>query len=122
MFDGRISRFLFHSNEIRRSLGRPHYCACMPTPNGRWSVFRTDDLSDAAVWDLGDTHVAPGRGKPVVARADLHESTVTGNELRVEPDFPPPRHHNVVGWSSDRAANQLVAQRIADSSRLESHP
>ena len=118
MFEGRLTRFLFHSNELRRSLGRPHFRAFLPSPSGRCSVFRTHELLEAQVWSLGEEHVAPGRGKPVVARADLPDSVLPEVDLAIEPDEPPPRHHNLVGWTRDRAANHLRALKLAQMSAL----
>jgi hypothetical protein len=81
-------------------------------------MFRTHELPDSDVWSLGDEHVAPGRRKPVIARADLQDDVLPEVELTIEPDEPPPRHHNLVGWSGDRAANQMRALRLAQVSAL----
>jgi hypothetical protein len=122
MFEGRLTRFLFHSNELRRSIGKPHFRAFLPGRSGRCSVFRTHELVDSDVWNLGETHVAPGRGTPVIARADLPDEVVLEVELTIEADEPPPRHHNLVGWSSDRAANQMRALSLANASTLAIDP
>jgi len=68
--------------------------------------------------------VAPLRGLPIKARADL-PSTVIYNcpPLNVKlTSKPHPRHANIVGWSGERKEDRLFAVKLADESKLVACP
>ena len=112
----RLTRFVFDSGQLRASAPRIKYSAFMPPPSGRLSVFWTSNLGDDAVWDICATHVAPLRGKPVLARGDFNSLLVYAHDLRVDVDgIPDPRHANVVGWDMGSTKTRLQALKLAEA-------
>ena len=77
------------------------------------SVFRILALTDAAIWSLGQDHVANPRGATIYARADLIVAAILGVGLHVDPAEPPPRHANIVGWPTEKHASMSLAQQLA---------
>src|SRR6058998_89088 len=93
----RLSPFLFHSNEydLAKNIVRPP--AFIPPKHRRKSVYWTSKLLDTQIWSIGARFVAPLRGLPIKARADL-PSTVIYNcpPLNVKlTSKPHPRHANI---------------------------
>lgn len=95
------------------------YRALEPAPtDNQTSVFRTLDLDDAAIWRLGDDHVASLRKKPVLARAELRAGDVTSVNLQVVSDDSPPRHANIAAWPQTKHERILIAKKLAAEARL----
>ena len=116
--DEQITRFLVHSNEFRRGQNRVDYAAFMPDQRGEKSVYRTSGLNAEQIRDIGFQHVEnenrrmKGEGR-VLARA------IFAAGLTVEPaPKPHPRHANIRGYQSERAANRNAAQKIAQAAEL----
>ncbi len=79
-----LTRFVVDRRHIRRSDNTVHHNAFMPARDDTLSVYWITELPDAEVWDIGNTHVAPYRGKPIIGRADLNSLVVYGESLRVQ--------------------------------------
>lgn len=90
--------------------------------DNRVSVFCVSGASDAETWALGDRYVAPGRGKPVLARAELARDVVHAVGLRVVPDNVPPRHANIEGWPAAKDEWKMKAIELAAVSCLQVKP
>jgi hypothetical protein len=104
-----ISRYLLEG-EIRRDNTIRHSAFTPPT-NLRHSVFRIDSLSDEEIWNLAIEYVEPHRGK-VIGRGDLLVSQVLGENLRVVPADPPPRHADICGWPPDDRERRVTVAKV----------
>jgi hypothetical protein len=114
----RLSCFLVHSTDFKLSQGRPTYSAYMPASNGRKSVYRTQGLSSDEIREIGRICVEPMRG-PLKGYADQAARVVLDVGLTLDPDRRPhPRHANICGWSADRAANRIKAEKIAATATI----
>lgn len=93
----------------------------MPPSNLKLSVYRSLELSEDAIWELGNRNVAIPRHKPLVGRADLLASDVTDadRELTIEPDITPhPLHANISGWPMQKDKRKLIAIKLASKARF----
>ena len=112
-----LARFIFSSSHFSRLNLRVKHNAFLPAANGTVSVFRTEAKSEGEVWEIGAA-VANKRKQTLYARADLNAAEVRRHALDVTPEEPPPHHANIVGWSSDKDAQKLIAMELAEASRL----
>lgn len=87
--------------------------AFMPGSGNAVSVFRQSGLSEWEIWELGVTHVATPRDKPLLGRAVIHVRHVLSQELRVELAEPPPRHANILGWPGEHEKQKGKALELA---------
>ena len=85
------------------------------------SVFRTMGIDASDIWKLAERHVEPTRGKPVLARAELHVRDAALESLSVVGDEPPVRHAVIVGWpegDDEKSRRKLIGQELASRARL----
>src|SRR5438105_1760555 len=105
-----LARFLVSRNQYSVEQGRVKANAFVPPDSLRLSVFRTRDLPEGDIWELGRRHVAEPRGKPLRGRAEILARD-TDRQLAIEPDDTPPRHATLTGWPTDRSAQRVLAAR-----------
>lgn len=92
------------------------YAALLPNKALQTSVYRTEGLSSAEVWKIGDDLVGTPLGRPIPARADVGANIVYDQGLAIDPDgIPHPRHANIIGWPGSRSAQKLVAIKLAEA-------
>lgn len=86
----------------------------MPPVDGKLSIFDTDGVEERTVWSIGQ-EIAIERDQTLYARGDISTSSATGQNLRVIPDEPPPRHRNIVGWppADQKEDQKLIAMELA---------
>jgi len=114
-----LSRYIIESKKMRPAQGRAHHTAFMPPPNRRLSVYRTSDLDEDAIWEIGREFVAGPLQKTLYARADLQAAEVTACQLRTEPaPAVHPRHANIEGWPDDDAQVRQFALVLSQRARL----
>ena len=116
----KLTRFIRYSNQFSSANRIVRYRAFIPPRNSvNLSVFRisSPQLSDSAVWQIGQDHVQ-GTGNPIKARADLLARTVYQNNLEVTPDEPPQRHVNITPFPIDNKTRQSIARKLAVTSEL----
>lgn len=89
----------------------------LPASDGTTSLFRTEALDEATVWEIGTKEVAPTRG-PVLARGDLAARAAFDLNLLVVRSEPPPRHVEIVKWPADKDARKSLAQLLAAEAEL----
>lgn len=91
----------------------------MPPVDGKLSIFDTDGAEERTVWSIGQ-EIAIERDKTLYARGDIITSSVTGQNLHVVKDEPPPRHRNIVGWPpvDQKEDQKLIAMELAAIARL----
>ena len=115
----RLTRHIFSTRHFSTQKARVKPEALMPPPeNLETSVFRTANLSEPVVWELGDLFVGAGRGKKPIARADLRASKVQESGLRLRPDSWPARHANITGWPKEKDERMDYAQLLAADAAL----
>jgi hypothetical protein len=92
------------------------------------SVTRTEGCNEEQAWADGQ-EVGRAQGRAVLARGDLTPAglrtiSVDGFALDVEPDEPPRRHANIVGFPSieHKQVQKLLAARVADTATLREMP
>lgn len=108
------SRYLRHSNQYAASNGRVKPHALHPAPaDHKTSVFRVQGLIESEIWSLGDAHVRDPSGSELRARAELLVSQIVDVGLQVEPEEPPQRHANIVGWPLEKREWMSKAQGLA---------
>lgn len=91
----------------------------MPNRNGETSVYRTIDLSEKEIYEIGQRYVAEVLGKGLLERAEIVVSTILEQDLRVEPyPDPHPRHANIVDWPEDKSKCRLIAIELAAAAQL----
>lgn len=117
-----LSRFLTDRAQYSSAKGVVKHTAFHPPKDGRLSVYCVAATSDAEIWDIGDTHVAPQRG-PILGRADFNSLVAYANRLSVDvTGVPHPKHADVIGWDAERQKNRLQAVKLADESQLVMKP
>lgn len=113
-----LARFLLSSRQFSREFRRAKADAFIPHPHAELSAFRTNDLTDEAIWSLGLT-VAEPSGKTLHGRAELVCGAVRDLGFEVVVDEPPPRHASITGWPrNDKGAQRLRALELAAVARL----
>lgn len=111
-----LSRFILYKSHIRqdRTL-RPD--PFISHPHADLSVTRHSGIDEKTLWLLGES-VARQTGKPLHGRAETQGKSYQGKKLSVvlAPVVGNPNHANVVGWPADKAAQKMLALKIATES------
>lgn len=114
----RISRFLLDKRLIRSSNQTVKFNAFMPPRSGKLSVYRTSNLAEADIWEIGQDFVATPREKDLTGRADLKCGHITEAGLAVlQETTPHPLHADIVGWSMESEKDRLTAIKLAAHSK-----
>jgi hypothetical protein len=116
-----LSRYILKKAYYRSSDNTVKHNAFMP-PSGRddVSVYRTANLSNEDIWQIGMTYVAQKREMPLLGRAELIAYDAIAQGLYVKPDpVPHPRHANISGFPIDNSAKtRMIAVELAARSIL----
>lgn len=117
----RLSRFLVFGRWFNPEGQYVKAAAFLPNRKLETSVFRTTDLDEATVWPLADAAVLNREGAQLHGRADIfaRHARVTGLEVRAQE--PPPRHADLIGWSSEKDAQKSRAQKLSVAAKLVSY-
>jgi hypothetical protein len=112
-----LARFILYSNWIRNSDKTVRPDAFIPYPYPDLSVTRHINLSEEALWNVGQ-HVADARSGKLYGRADIYASTARRQRLRIDPAPVPnnPNHANIDGWPADKPAQKIIALQLAADS------
>jgi hypothetical protein len=93
--DEDLARFLTSTSQFNAQMAKPS--AFLPSPKDHeTSVFRHGDEPRAALWTIGEEHVAEKRtiyGAAIEKASDVRAALL--NVIAVE---PPPRHAAIRGW------------------------
>lgn len=114
-----LSRYLFQKNQYN-SQGRVKQAAFLPASNKETSVFRKSRMSSSE-YDYSKQHVSSIKKKPLKAVA-LTELTSIPPELTVSPEEKKASirwHANIESWPDSKDEQKLLAQQIAQKSRIE---
>ncbi len=110
--DESITRFLVNRKDFSPDKNAIRPRAFLPNPQMQTSVFRTDDLSESDVVELGK-QIAKQRGKTFYGRTALAAGVFYDADLDIQPDEPPLHHANVVGWPAEKDEQIAIAQQLA---------
>jgi len=84
----------------------------MPS-RGQVSVFRIDGLEEDAIWEIG-SEVGLKREQTLYARGETKAHDARKIDLDIQPDEPPPRHANLIGWpENDKPRQKLIALELS---------
>ena len=113
-----LVRFALEKSKFRSSDNTAKHSLFMPAKDNVLSVFRSQELSEAQVFSLGEEFVGGPQGRGVFAYASLRAREFRAETLSLVPTIDPhPRHVDIVGWS-DHASNLNKAQTLATKSLL----
>lgn len=109
-----LARFILFSKWMRNSDQTVKPDAFIPYPYPDLSVTRHINLSEEALWKMGQD-VADARSSELYGRADIYASTARRQHLRINPAPVPnnPNHANIDGWPADKPAQKIIAQQLA---------
>lgn len=116
----RITRYVFDSNKFRSDNTVKHSVFMPMVYEGslETSVYRTDGLSDAPLWKIGED-IGAANSKPLKGRADIIAERIFSAKsrvLRINPAVKDhPRHALIVGWPLERDAQRMLAVELANS-------
>lgn len=113
-----LSRFILSKSHFSKENQRVKYGAFLPASSGETSVFRTSELSDSQIWNLGDIYVAQQRKMPALGRGDILSSVIFERGLKITADNNPPRHANIIGWPEEKSKQKLIAIELAANATL----
>lgn len=108
-----LSRYIFTEKYLRPD-NSVKWQAFKPK-NHETSVYRTSDLSEPDIWDIG-RDVETMSGRSLRGRADIRTSSVLEISLDVIDSIPPPLHANIVGWPIDEAEIKQKALELSEAS------
>ena len=99
------------------------YGAYLPAPNGEVSVYRTLNLSEKEIWDIGHEYVAKPSNRNLYARGDITASAIRKTNLDIVPETNPhPLHANIVNWPLEKDGQKMLAVEIANTAKLAMPP
>lgn len=82
-------------------------------------MYRTSDVPEEEIWNIGREAVAKPRDGSLYARGDVPVAAIVKTGLKVVPDTGPhPRHANITGWPPEKDKQKMLAVEIADASEL----
>lgn len=114
-----VARFIMQKSYFRSSDRTARHNAFMPNRNGETSVYRTIDLSEKEIYEIGQIYVAEPLGKRLFGHAEIVVSTILDQRLKVEPHpHPHPRHANIVDWPEDKSKHKMIALELAAYAQL----
>lgn len=113
------SRFAFEDGYFRSGDGTVKPKAFRPDRQGEVSMFRTCDLEDGEIWQLGDDAGAERiPAKAAIARCELTIAQVRSVGLLYTIAEPPTRHAVINGWPADDGQSQLKSLQLAQLASL----
>jgi hypothetical protein len=90
----RLSRYIFTRNHLNPG---QRFRAFLPPPDLKLSVFETEQLAEAAVWQVAQDE-CKDRPQTLFGRADIISGKVYNVGLSVARAEPPPKHRHIEGW------------------------
>lgn len=118
--DELLARFILFNRWVRKD-GTLRQDGFMPLPpDFKLSVTRHIDLSDLALWQIGQAVADARPTATLYGRADLKAVDVKSQTLRVDAAPRPDNiyHANIAGWPPDKPAQKIIAIELATSARF----
>lgn len=118
-----LARFVLFSNWVRSSNQTVKPDAFIPHPYPDLSVTRHCELSEEAIWRVGQ-NVADARPATLYGRADINAVTVQQQNLKIvsAPTASNPNHANIVDWPANKPAQKIIALELAANSVYRTKP
>jgi len=110
-----LTRYILEKNKCSPENKRVKYNAFLPNKEGQTSVFRTSELTDNEIWEIGDNEVARKVEKQLIGRGDINASNVYENGLKIDTEGEHLKHANIVNWPKEKSEQKLIAIEIADN-------
>jgi hypothetical protein len=109
-----LARFILFSGWFRKDQTVRPDCF-IPHPYPDLSVTRHRDLSEAALWQIGQATANARPKATLYGRADLRARDAVRQMLRVDavPTAENPHHANITGWPPEKPAQKIIAQELA---------
>lgn len=126
--DEPLTRYIFQKNQFKRDKNEVTAAAFLPDRSGETSVFRTRQLTDTRIWDIGVAHVEASRKEKnpkisLKARGDILAKVAFEQKLDVIPEVSLHScHANLSNWPTDDSAQNLVAVELARQATLVPRP
>jgi len=115
----RISRYILSRRQFSRDKQRVKYAAFLPPPSLEMSVYRTDTLKEAEIWEIGKVKVADPQNKTIHARGDIDATCIYAANLSIVPDPQPHKlHANITAWPSEKSEQKMIAIELANAAKL----
>ena len=91
----------------------------MPSRQGEVSIYRTEQLDESEIYEIGDKYVGVPQNKQILGYASIEVSDIEKHELSVEsaPSIHP-RHANIIGWPGIKSSQKMIAMEIAEEADL----
>jgi hypothetical protein len=119
----RITRFILSRTHFSKQNARAKVAAFLPPPNLQMSVYRTETVDEAAIWEIGGKYVAKPQDRTIRARGDLLAGVILQVGLKVVPDTKPHKlHANIVGWPNAKDEQRMIAVELANAATLRVPP
>ena len=119
-----LSRFLISKKQFSKTKNLVKPSAFLPPKNLHLSVFRTENLPNKTIWEIG-LHKVVNRMNPprtFYARADFLAAIAISLQLQIVSDNKPIRHANIVGWPEEKSKRKEITLEIAADSNLKLNP
>jgi hypothetical protein len=114
-----ISRYYFSKKDLRLDNTFKHNIFEPPKSIPELSVYITDNLTNSEIWNIGDQHVAPLRGKPILGAAQIRSCDVVDIGLSILQDGVPHHlHANIIGWKGNTEDRVIALKLAAKASAL----
>lgn len=107
-------------NKYRADLIPRRTCFAPRRINDRYelSSFSIDNLSDSDAWKLLNTNISCRNGNQIPARIDFDTDFVKKHQLKLDINWTPDRHVNLIDWPDDEAARINKSQILAANSKV----
>jgi len=118
-----IARYILSKRQFSASNRTVKYGAYLPAPDGETSVYRISNLSDDAIWTIGQEYVAKSSSRSLYGRGDTAAEVIMTTGLDIVPEVTPhPLHANIVNWPSEKDERKILAIEIANEAVLTLPP
>lgn len=118
-----VSRYIVHDRHFSIKNKQVKAAAFEADSRGEKSVFRVNDLDEAARWGLGVEQVEQGTECRIQARGDIRASEVHAEALTFSLDPADHfRHANIVGWPVEKSLMKVKAAQLALKSKFVPRP
>ena len=117
--DEPVARFINQQAYYRKGNKTVKHNAFMPSRQGEVSIYRTDQLDESEIYEIGDKYVGVPQNKQILGYASIEVSDIEKHELSVEsaPSIHP-RHANIIVWPDIKSSQKMIAMEIAEEAGL----
>ena len=110
-----LARFLYSSGWFSRQNSIVKQAAFLPDRQQRLSVFRSCEMTETALWQLGNQDPS---GRNLHGAGIITAGAVEQTSLHLDPNDVPPRHTNVIGWPAGKDEQKSLALQLSSEAKL----